>query len=207
MTTVAGLLIQALLLALAVLLGIALLTGLAVAIRPQVLDRFRRTSDQRYSMRRATRSLDIPRNIDRWFYRHHRLYGAAVVLLSIALLSFLAFGHPETAWRGLFDPGSRVVGEILVDTARVVLWILALFALVVGMVVFVRPSALKSAETWANRWLTPRRALRHVEREYHGPEAWVRRHPRGWGLAIAAASALCLVALILQAAAVWRFAG
>ncbi len=207
MTTVAGLLIQALLLALAVLLGIALLTGLAVAIRPQVLDRFRRTSDQRYSMRRATRSLDIPRNIDRWFYRHHRLYGAAVVLLAIALLSFLAFGHPETAWRGLFGPGNRVVGEILVDTARVVLWILGLFALAVGTMVFVRPSAIKSAEAWANRWVTPRRALRDAEREYHGPEEWVRQHPRGWGLTIAAVSALCLVALILQAAAVWRFAG
>lgn len=207
MTSIAGLLVQALLLALAVLLGIALLTGLAVAIRPALLDRFRRTSDQRYSMRRATRSLDIPRNIDRWFYRHHRLYGAAVVLLSIALLSFLAFGHPEAAWRGLFDRENRVVGEILVDTARVVLWILGLFALAVGTVVFARPSALKTAESWANRWLTPRRALRSAEREFLGPEAWVRRHPRGWGLTIAAASALCLLALILQAPVILRLAG
>lgn len=207
MTSYAGLLVQALLLALAVLLGIALLTGLAVTIRPALLDRVRRTSDQRYSMRRVTRALDIPRNIDRWFYRHHRLYGAAVVLLSIALLSFLAFGRPDSAWRSLFGPENRVVGEILVDTARVVLWILSLFALAVGTVVLVRPSALKSAEAVANRWLTPRRALRIIEREYHGPETWVRSHPRGWGLAIAAASALCLLALILQLPAILRFAG
>lgn len=208
MTTIAGLLVQAGLLALAVLLGIALLTGAAVAVRPALLDRFRSASDQRYSMRRVTRTLDTPHNIDRWFYRYHRVYGAAVALLAIALLSFLAFGHPETAWRGLFGPGSRVVGEILADTARVVLWILGLFALAVGTVVFARPSALKPFEARVNRWLTPRHALRDAEqREFHGAETWVRRHPRGWGLTIAVASALCLLALILQMPAIVRLAG
>lgn len=207
MTTVAGLLIQALLLALAVLLCIALLTGLAVAIRPELLDRFQRTSDQRFSMRRATRSLDIPRNIDRWFYRHHRLYGAAVVVLAAAVLSFLAFGQSQAAWRSLFPAEWRGVGEILIDTARVVLWILGLFSLAVGTVVFVRPSALKSVESRANRWLTPRRALRGLEREVHGPEDWVRRHPRRWGVAIALVSAICLLALILQSGSILRLAG
>lgn len=207
MTMIAGLLVQAGLLALAVLLGVALLIGAAVAVRPALLDRFRSTSDQRYSTRRVTRTLDAPHNIDRWFYRYHRVYGAAVVLLAIALLSFLAFGYPETAWRGLFGPDSRVVGEILADTARVVLWILSLFALAVGTVVFARPSALKPVEARVNRWLTPRRVLRNAEREFHGAETWVRRHPRGWGLTIAAASALCLLALFLQIPAILRLAG
>jgi len=130
-----------------------------------------------------------------------------VVLLAAALLSFLAFGQPHVAWRGLFDPGSRVVGEILVDTARVVLWILGLFALVVGAVVFLRPSALKSFEAWVNRWLSPRQILRPAEREFHAAERWMRRHPRGWAAAIALVSAVCLVALILQLPAILRLTG
>jgi len=208
MTTATGIVIQALLLALGVMLALAVVLGLAVALRPELLARMESRSDRRFSMRRATRVLDVPRNIDRWFYRHHRLYGAAVVLLAVALLSFLAFGQPQVAWRGLFEPGNRVVGEILVETGRVILWILGLFALAIGTVVFLRPSALKAFEAWSNRWLTPRRALRNVEtREYHGAEQWVRRHPRGWGLIIAAIGGLCLLALILQAPAILRLAG
>lgn len=208
MTMAAGILIQALLLALGVLLAIAMAIGLAAALRPQLLERFESRSEQRFSMRRATRVLDVPRNIDRWFYRYHRIYGAVVVLLAIALLSFLAFGQPEVAWRGLFDHRSRVAGEILIESARLILWILGLFALAIGVVVFIRPSALKALETWSNRWLTPRRALRNVEvKEYRGPEQWVRRHPRGWGLVVAGLSAICLLALILQVPAILRLVG
>lgn len=208
MTMVAGILVQALLLALGVLLAIAMVVGLIAAIRPQLLERFESRSEQRFSMRRATRVLDVPRNVDRWFYRYHRIYGAAVVILAVALLSFLAFGQPELAWRGLFDRGGRIAGEILIDSARIVLWILGLFALAVGVVVFLRPSALKAFEAWSNRWLTTRRALRDVEvKEYRGPELWVRRHPRGWGLTVACLSALCLLALTLHAPAILRLAG
>jgi len=208
MTTVAALLLQALILALGVLLAIAMVIGILVALRPQLLERFETRSGQRFSMRRATRLFDIPRNVDRWFYRHHRVYGAAVVVLAVALLSFLAFGQPQVAWYSLFDPGNRVAGEIVIDTARIVLWLLGLFALAVGVVVFLRPSALKAFEAWSNRWLTPRRALRNVEAaEYHGAEQWVRRHPRGWGVAVAVLSAVCLLALILQVPAILRLAG
>lgn len=207
MTTSVGMMLQALLLALGIMLLVALVVGLMVAIRPAMLDRLERTADRRYSMRRATRVLDTPHNIDRYFYRYHRLYGAGVVILAVALLSFLAFGQPEIAWRSLFGPGNRVVGEILVDTARVVLWILGLFALVIGALVFLRPSALKSFEAWANRWLTTRQTLHGVEREFHGAERWIRRHPRGWGLTIALLSALFLLALILQMPAIVRLTG
>lgn len=208
MTTVAALLLQALILALGALLAIAMVIGIVIALRPQLLERFESQSGQRFSMRRATRVFDIPRNVDRWFYRHHRIYGAAVVILAVTLLSFLAFGQPQLAWQSLFEPANRVAGEILVDTARVILWILGLFALAVGVVVFLRPSALKAFEAWSNRWLTPRRALRNVEAtEYHGAEQWVRRHPRGWGVAVALLSAVCLLALILQLPAILRIAG
>ena len=86
MSTAAGVVIQALLLALGVMLAVALALGLAVAVRPALLERFERSSDRRYSMRELTRPLDVPHNIDPYFYRHHRLYGAAVVILAVALL-------------------------------------------------------------------------------------------------------------------------
>ncbi|MDZ7748263.1 MAG: hypothetical protein U5K43_05035 [Halofilum sp. (in: g-proteobacteria)] len=192
---------------LAVLLVLAFVVGLAVAIRPPLLERLRGPADRRYSMRRATRAFDIPRNVDRWFYRHHRLYGAFVVVLAVLLLGFLTFGTAPEAWQRAFGPQYREVAAILVDTARVVLWALGLFVLAVGVVVFVRPSALKRFEAWANRWVTPRRATRGLEREYHGAEAWLLRHARAWGVAVAVTTAVCLVALFLHADAIARLGG
>lgn len=207
MTAVTILLLKALLLAMAALLAIAMVLGLAVAIRPALLERLQQTSDQRYSMRRATRSLDIPRNVDRWFYRHHRAYGAAVVLLALFLLSFIAFGSSGDVVAGLFPRRYQGLGVILMDFSWLVMWVLGLCSLLVGVVVFIRPSALKRWEHRANRWLTLRRVTRDLEHEYSAPGEWVRRFPRTWGLVIAVASAICIVALILHSFRVVQWVG
>lgn len=207
MTAAAASLVQVGIVALALLLALAFVVAVVVAIRPALLERLRGRADRRYSMRRATRALDIPRNIDRWFYRHHRLYGAFVVVLAALLLGFLTFGTAPEAWHRAFGPDYREVAAIVVDTARIVLWGLGLFALVIGVVVFVRPSALKAFETWANRWVTPRRATRGLEREFRGIEAWLLRHARGWGIAVAVVTCLCLVALFLHMDSIARLGG
>lgn len=207
MTAVYALLVQLALAALGVLLAVAFAVGAAVAAHPPLLARLRRGADRRVSMRRATRALDIPRNVDHWFYRHHRTYGAGVALLALVLLGFLTFGSAPEAWARAFGPAYRDVAGILVDTARLVLWLFGVLALVVGVVVFVRPSALKGLEAKANRWVTPRRALRGLEREYDHAETWMARYPRAWGVTIAAVCGLCLLALVLHAGAIARLAG
>ena len=192
---------------LAVLLALAFVVGAAVAVRPALLEGVRHRADRRVSMRRATRSLDVPRNVDRWFYRHHRIYGAFVVALAVLLLGVLTFGSAPAAWHRAFGPEYREVAAIIVDTARVVLWVLGIFALAIGVVVFVRPSALKGVEARANRWVTTRRAFRGLEREYHGTESWIARHPRAWGVAVAAATGIALLALSLRAGVIARLTG
>ena len=207
MTPTWALLFQATLLALGVLLALGLAAGLAVALRPATLEYLRSGTDRRFSMRRATRPLDIPRNVDALFYRHHRIYGTAVVVLSLFLLVFLSFGQVPAADAFVSDPRYLRIGDLLVETARVVLWGLALFAFAVGVVVFVRPSGLKRLESWANRWVTPRRQLKGLEREYHALDSWAAKNPRAWGVSVAVATALCLLALILHAPAIARLGG
>lgn len=199
--------IQVLMLALAVLLAGAFVAGAVVAIRPSTLHLLRRGADHHVSMRRATRFLDVPYNIDRWFYRHHRLYGAVVGLLAVALLAFLTFGGTSYQWLQLFDPRYRELAEIGARTARVLLWGFGVFALAIAAIVFARPSALKGVEAWANRWITARRPFRVLDREVGAPDRWVARHPRGWGLAIAAVSGACLLALLLHAGILARLGG
>lgn len=207
MNIAAATVVQILMLALAVLLAAAFAVGAAVALRPSTLDILRRGGDRRVSMRRATRFLDVPYNIDRWFYRHHRLYGVVVGLLAVVLLAFLSFGGTGYQWLQLVDPRYREVAEIAALTARVLLWAFGLFALAIAAIVFARPSALKGVEAWANRWITPRRPFRALDREVGAPDRWVARHPRGWGIAVAAVSGACLLALLLHAGILARLGG
>jgi hypothetical protein len=194
------LLISFVMLALAGLLAMTLVIGTLVAIQPHWLDRLRQRADRRISMRRATRAFDVPRNIDPLFYRHHRAYGGIVVVLAIFLLYFLVFGHVRAGLEAPLGIDNDIAAEILANTARVVLWVGAIFALIIGTVVFVRPSALKGFERWANRWLTPRRLTRSTQRAYYPLERGVAAHPRAWGSAVATISLICLIALYIQ----WR---
>ena len=203
MTPLSEILLTAALGTLGVLLALTTLLGAAVAVRPALLERLRRRAERRYSLRRATRALDVPRNADRWFYRHHRVYGAVVVVLAAFLLWFLALGPESADWRRLFAPRYRELAGLFADSARFLLWLVAVFAVVIGTVVFVRPSALKALEARANRWITARRVTRGLDRERDALDEWLARRPRAWGIIAALASAACLAALLVQ----WQASG
>lgn len=188
---------------LAALLALTALLGAVVAIKPELLQRLRAATDRRYSMRRATRPLDVPRNIDRILYRHHKLYGAVVVGLALFLLYFLAFGEQQPFWRELFPRDYREIAGIVADVARLVLWLFAVFALIIGTVVFVRPSELKKFEQRANRWVTARRATYDLDREYGWLDERLGRRPRLWGTVTLVLSTICLIALLVQ----WQATG
>lgn len=198
MDATTALIVSAGLAVLAALLMLTALLGAVVAVRPQLLARLREATDRRYSLRRATRPLDIPRNADRLFYRHHRLYGAVVIMLALFLLHFLAFGERQPLWRELFPADYRDVATLLADVARIVLWVFSVFALMIGTVVFARPSALKRLEQRANQWLTPRRATYDLDREYRWLDERLGRRPRLWGSVTLIASLICLIALYVQ---------
>ena len=180
------------------LVALTALLGAAVALKPDLLGRLRAAADRRYSMRRATRLLDEPHNIDHILYRHHKIYGLVVVGLALSVLYFLAFSEHRPLWRELFPPEYRELAVIAAAAASLVLWLLSVFALMIGTIVFTRPSALKRLESTVNRWVTASRATYHLDREYNGLDQRLGRRPRLWGIVTALLSLICLVALIVQ---------
>ena len=187
--------VQAGMTALVALLLVCALLGAAVALRPALLARLKTAAERRYSMRRATRRLDVPRNIDPLFYRHHRVAGAVVVALAVFLLYVLVF--EETGrWQALVADDYRQLAAILVEFAHIVVWIASILALIVGTIVFVRPSALKAVERRANRWVTTRPYTRGLEREHTGLDERLARHPRVWGTIIAIAGLVSTLLII-----------
>lgn len=90
--------------------------------------------------------LERPRRVERFIYRHHRLFGSAIAAGAMALLALLGAGQ------------SRLFGTVLPGgsggrVAMLLVWALAVAVLVIGIIVLVRPSALKGVEALANRWI------------------------------------------------------
>lgn len=100
---------------------------------------------------KATGSTGV--SLERGFYRHHRALGLFVVLGAIYILYFLVFAYSPHAvqallFAGIDDPISRaILGQLL----RFLLFFGALLAYAVGILLAIRPSALKPLEQLAHR--------------------------------------------------------
>lgn len=91
--------------------------------------------------------LERPRLVERFIYRHHRLFGSAIVAGALALLTVLGAGQARlfgAVWLGGSSGGRAAV---------LLVWALVVAVLVIGIVVLIRPSALKGVEALANRWI------------------------------------------------------
>lgn len=91
--------------------------------------------------------LERPWRVERFVYRHHRAFGSAIAVGALMLLALLGtYKLPETnAWRV----------PLGVQLTLISVWVLLVFALVIGIYILVRPSALKGFESLANRWIEP----------------------------------------------------
>lgn len=180
-----GVMIDALLLFLVVGAAFALVFGLLLILAPGPAGRLRAVFDRRYSARRAMKPLETPRYEERHFYRHHRAWGLFIVLGAAFYLVVFFFGYDHAvAGRVLGRYFNPAVAGWLADSGVIILTAGNLLALMAGLVVLVRPSALKGVEARANRWISTRRALRPAEGEHDTPDRLADAHPRVFGVLI-----------------------
>ncbi len=161
----------------AALLGIV--SGLWLLISPNGFARVESLAGAPFSLRRGLRPFDISRNIDRYFYRHHQAIGLLVIAAST-----------YTLYRAMFDivPGKvatilithypPLVAEWLIASLQDVLLVTNLFAIIIGLVIYVRPSALKEFEARSNRWLTTRKKTLWLKSQLAPSTHYLRNQPR-----------------------------
>lgn len=151
--------------------------GLILMLSPRGYRELARRVESEVSTRRALRPLETPIHVERWFYRHHRITGG--LLLAAGLLYFLVV---------VFRQDAAAVLEVLPGTDLpwvALFWLLTLAhgcAAVLGLVILIRPSALKPLEAAANRWISTRRLGRPLEERHHAPDRWAMAHPRAAGM-------------------------
>jgi len=104
------------------------------------------------SYRKLRKVLERQWRVERSIYRHHRLFGGIIAIGALTLLLMLGMHHGQE-----FASGAAHLsrGAYLVELVRVALWVFAAFALLIGIVIAIRPSAIKGFEALANRWIEP----------------------------------------------------
>lgn len=132
--------------------------------------------------------LDRPLRVERFIYRHHRLFGAAIVVGASMTFMLIGadFGRIINAglWRSA--PGRQM--------AMIGVHALIAFCLIIGIFTAVRPSALKRFEAMVNRWVEPLPFLVSWVEPLAHRLIRVLRTPKRVGMALLMAGLFCLVA-------------
>jgi len=188
---------QALLTCLAAGLVFSALVGLALLVRPgammRVHRRWSRWVDTSASFARLDRMLW---NLEPRIYRHHRIVGAALVVAAAYVLWQWAFAYDRAETLRLLAP--RLQAQSLDWLVAGLEWCVVVIhaaAVVLGVVIFVRPSLLKGLERTANRWHEPGALVNLLDRQNLAADRLLELHPRLLGLVVLCASAFSLVAL------------
>lgn len=167
------------------LLLFSALVGLGLLVMPEAMARLGSVQSGWAPLSRLLVSLDRIYRIERFFYRHHRVFGA-----------FLLAGSAYTLAQTLLNPGVLTGARAWGALGETAIWSVLggnLLGLLLGLVVLVRPSLLKEPERLSNRWISiaPVSPLWGA-----GPDAILPRQPRLAGAFILGGSVYALMILL-----------
>lgn len=164
--------------------------GLALVLVPSRVLAMTGTLNRWIATKPVFDALNRPRYQERVFYRHHLLTGAIIVVASLACLYMLAlYVEPADLASRLVRLADSEFGKWLMISLYYLLLLCLCLALLVGAVVFIRPSLLKSVEAWGNRWVDTDKTLEQLDEVHEIPAALLQGKPRWFGLFVLAGAA------------------
>lgn len=180
--------------------GFAVGVGLIVSSARTL--QFFRVMNRWISTRGALRSMELPRDTDRFAHQHRRWVGGALIAGGIFSAIGLAAGIDAAAVGTAFARGG--VARLVAIAAETLKWFLILGSaggVVVGWMLCFSSDALASLEKHANRWFSARRALHGGDDMILTLDKLVETHPgpSGWILACTALGAAAYAAVLLFA--------
>ena len=177
---------------------VSLVIGLILMVQPAIIIRLNQQVGKRFSFRRSTKFLEKPNNVDRMFYRHHRIIGTIVTLTSAYVLYYFSLVYdPLVIADYVQGSGNAIALDLLINTLRLFMLVSSGFIVFIGMAIFVRPSWLKTVEVWANRWVSTRQASRSLAVERDQVNQLAYQYPRLAGLVIVVISLYASILLYL----------
>ena len=161
----------------------AVLVGVWLLLSPQSLMNFSRIANRWVSTRQATQWLETPRPIERFFYRHHKIFGVLLTLGAAFALYYLTVRYDSARMAaGLALPWKGPTVEIVADALLGFLIAGNIFVVGIGFIVLIRPSLLKRVEATSNRWISTRRLFKTLDNQSDLPDRFAVRQPRLLGV-------------------------
>ena len=174
----------------------ALAFGLLLAFRSDTAFRISGAVNRWVSSRSAIRPLEEHHSISRSLYRMHRLVGVLICAGALFSLVVLGMASGEAAIvKSLAGIGPARMAAWLAESLRAILLAGNLGALLFGLVFIVRPSALKSLETWADRRISTRQSTKPLEEIHLPADRFARAHPQLVGALVILGSLYVIVNL------------
>lgn len=129
-------------------------------------------------------TINKPRYKESFFYRHHRIFGMVIIIVSLASLYTLTL---YLGIESIIHVLNKLAGSAFEKWLYVVLYYLLLgcisLTVITGVIMFVRPSVLKSLEKWSNYWIDTDTPLKVLDRENNMPDKILPgSNPRVFGL-------------------------
>jgi len=174
----------------------ALMVGLMLLLDSKRAFRIGERLDRWVSTRAVTKPLEAHRSISRPLYRMHRLLGS--LICAGALYSLIVLGVPSgeaAIAKSLSGIGPAKFSAWIAESLRYVLLAGNFGALLFGLVFVVRPSALKTLESWADRRISERKAIMPLEKMRMSADQFLRRHPQTVGVLVILGSLYVLLNL------------
>lgn len=175
---------------------LAFFVGIMLLARPRALFSLNQRLSRWVDTRAVFSMLDRPRHLERFFYRHHRILGAAIMLGASYVLWRWAFHYDRAGVVALLGRRWLAAGlDWIAPALEVTLVGLHAAILVVGMLIFFRPSLLKGIERAANRWQPGGPATNPLDAIVDGVDDAFEGHPRVSGVLLVVSATWCLAAL------------
>lgn len=177
---------------------LSLVIGFTLILRPDTIIQLNKQVGKKFSLRRFTRFVEVPNNIDRVLYRNHKIIGITVSLISAYVLYYFLLVYDSLAIAQYLKASANpLLLEILMSTLRLFMLICSAVILMLGITIFIRPSLIKIVEVWANRWISTRQATRSLSLDRDQINQLAYKYPRLVGLIIVLLSIYAGILLFL----------
>lgn len=166
-----------------VLLAGALLGFLVGAMMLLDSDRMFRINDRLnawVSTRKVLRPMDEDWDVNSHVYRMHRLIGILVFAGAAYALLILAAPYGEQLFAKPLNAllVERGAASWLAEVLRAILLAGNIAAVILGVVIAIRPETMRRIETWADRRISTRKAGKPLEQMHYHADRFAREHPR-----------------------------
>lgn len=157
--------------------------GLALIFAPSRVMAVADSLNRWISTKAFFESINRPRYHERFFYRHHRVFGFIIAAASLICLYMLGlYMEPRELIFRLVRLAQSEFGKWLLTSLYYVLVISLFLSFIIGIIVLIRPSLLKSLEAWGNRWVDTDSTLEQLDEVHEIPTSILPGRPRWFGL-------------------------